>query len=125
MSFVAVDFDGTIVTHEYPAIGKPVPGAIPILKTLHRLGAKLILWTMRSGKELEEAVAYCKSNGVEFYGINDNPSQSAWTDSRKVYAPLYIDDAAYGCPLIYPEDGSRPYVDWDGVLNKYLLENEI
>lgn len=110
-SIVAVDFDGTIVSHEYPKIGFPVPGAIASLRKLLRQGNKLILWTMRSGEQLEAAVQYLERNGIPLYGINGNPSQHTWTSSPKAYAHHYIDDAALGVPLIYPEIG-RPYVDW-------------
>jgi hypothetical protein len=113
---IVIDFDGTIVEHAYPKIGAPVPGALETMKQYQKEGALLILFTMRSGKELNAAVEYCKENGVEFYGIQTNPSQSRWTDSPKAYGQLFIDDAAAGCPLIYP-DGivggiSRPYVNW-------------
>lgn len=106
---ICVDFDGTIVEHDYPRIGKPVPYAIETIKKLQSMGANIILFTMRSDKTLDEAVKYCNDNGIELYGINRNPSQT-WTNSPKAYGELYIDDAAVGCPLISTD--SRPYVDW-------------
>lgn len=109
---IVIDFDGTIVTHDYPRIGKPVPHAIETMLEWQKESAHLILFTMRSGKELNEAVAYCKENGVEFYGVQINPSQTTWTTSPKAYGELIIDDAAAGCPLIVPGGGVRPYVDW-------------
>lgn len=108
---IAIDFDGTIVTHEYPKIGRPVPGAIETMKEFIARGDKLILWTMRSGKELQEAVEYCSANGITFWGINENPEQKDWTDSPKAYAQVYIDDAALNATLI-PNPGGRPYLDW-------------
>ncbi len=108
---IAIDFDGTIVTHEYPLIGKPVPGALETMKEFIAQGHKLILWTMRSGKELDEAVEYCKNNGVEFWGINENPDQKLWTTSPKAYAQIYIDDAAVNA-VLRPNPGGRPYLDW-------------
>ena len=63
---IAVDFDGTIVDHDYPKIGKEKLFAFRTLKELEKQGARLILWTFRSGKELEEAVEYCRVNGIEF-----------------------------------------------------------
>jgi hydroxymethylpyrimidine pyrophosphatase-like HAD family hydrolase len=118
---IAIDFDGTIVTHEYPKIGKDV-GAFPWLKLAIEYGHRLILFTMRSGRELREAVEYCRENGVEFYSINDNPEQNSWTTSRKVYANLYIDDAALSIPLAFDEKHSRrPFVDW-GVVGPKLIE---
>ena len=110
---IAVDFDGTIVTHMYPAIGKEVPNAIRVLKRLQEQGTLLILWTMRSGTPLQEAVDFCGSKGITFWGINRNPLQAEWTDSPKAYAPIYIDDAAAGCPLLPDKSGSdRPMVNW-------------
>lgn len=115
---VAVDFDGTIVKHAYPEIGEPIPLAIEGLLIFQEKGWQIILNTMRSGKYLEEAVELVEKQGVELYGANVNPTQCEWTDSPKCYAPLYIDDAALGCPLIYPV-GERPYVDWRAIF--YLM----
>lgn len=125
---VAIDFDGTIVTHVYPDVGEEVPGALDWLHRFEEEGIKIILWTMRSFRHwnakaidnnrpdpLTEAVDYLEKNGINLFGINENPQQLIWTDSPKVYANLSIDDAAVGCPLIYPTDGSRAYVDWDRV----------
>ena len=69
---IAVDFDGTIVDHEYPAIGKEKLFAFITLKELQKRGALLIMWTFRTGSELEEAVEYCRQNGIEFYAVNKN-----------------------------------------------------
>lgn len=117
---IAIDFDGTIVMHEYPRIGAPVPGAIPVIKELLARGDKLILWTMRSGKELDEAVKYCEDNGINLYGVNINPEQHLWTKSPKAYAEIYIDDAAFNTALIHNPNG-RPYLDWF-VVRHYLIE---
>lgn len=112
---IAVDFDGTCVTHEYPNIGKDI-GAIPVLKEFVEQGDKLILYTMRSDVELLEAVNWFHENEIELFGVNTNPTQSSWTDSPKVFANVYIDDAALGCPLIHnPNLANRPYVDWNEV----------
>jgi len=97
---IAVDFDGTIVTHEYPRIGKPIPFAIETLKKLQQEEhCLLILWTYRTGKLLDEAVEYCTSKGVEFYAINANHPEEENTDadySRKINADIYIDDRNLG-----------------------------
>lgn len=116
--YIAVDFDGTIVTHKYPDIGQDI-GAFPWLKKFRDAGARLILWTMRndskeSGPVLSDAVRFCLDQGIEFFGINHNPSQLSWTDSPKAYAHIYIDDMAFGCPLVTPVTG-RAYVDWSVV----------
>lgn len=108
---IAVDFDGTCVTHEYPDIGKDV-GAVPVLKALVERGDKLILYTMRHGKTLTDAIEWFTANGIELWSANVNPEQHTWSDSRKVYAHMYIDDAALGVPLTHPHNGKRAYVDW-------------
>ncbi len=117
---IAVDFDGTCVEHRYPAVGKDVPGAEAVLNRLCREGHELILWTMRSGKELDDAVVWFMERDIPLIGINENKDQGSWTQSPKAFANVYIDDAALGCPLIYPPGGhDRPYVDWGRV--RFLL----
>ena len=118
--YIAVDFDGTCVTHDYPRIGKEI-GATKVLKRLVKAGHKLILNTMRSGKELQEAIHWFNTNGIELYGVNENPTQKRWTTSPKVYAHMYIDDAAFGCPLLnVPDFSDRPFVDWDSVWRQLI-----
>ena len=114
---IAVDFDGTCITHEYPGVGKDI-GAERVLKRLAGSGHLLILWTMRSGKYLEEAVQWFHERDIPLYGINNNPTQKKWTKSPKVYAHMYIDDAALGIPLCMPSEdveNDRPYVNWQAV----------
>lgn len=109
---VAVDFDGTCVTHDYPNIGKDI-GAAPVLKKIVESGHKLILLTMRHGKYLDEAIKWFEDNGIDLYGINENPQQKEWTESPKVFANIYIDDAGLGIPLLYDNGLSlRPFVNW-------------
>ena len=96
---IAVDFDGTIVEHKYPAIGREIPFATETLKHLIRDGHRLILWTIRHGRTLQEAVDWCKERGVEFYAINsDYAEQDVATEERspKVKCELYIDDRNVG-----------------------------
>ena len=118
---IAVDFDGTLVDHCYPAIGSPVPGAFEWCREFIAAGAGLILWTVRSdespdGKMLMEAVLYCLERGLSFVGVNYSPGQRTWSGSAKAYAHIYIDDAAYGCPLREnPRMGGRPLADWDRI----------
>ncbi len=103
---IAVDFDGTIVEHRYPKIGKPIPFAVETLKELHKQGHQLILWTYRAGKYLDEAVAYCKSKGVEFYAVNANEPDEEFdpiNQSRKIYADIYIDDRNVGGLMTWSE----------------------
>jgi len=91
---IAVDFDGTIVQHKYPAIGKEITYAIKALQHLQQKGHKLILWTYRSGKELNDAVKFCEKRGLVFHAVNNNFDGEEFdnTYSRKIYADLYIDD---------------------------------
>lgn len=96
---IAVDFDGTIVTHDYPRIGRPIPFAIQTLKKLQAEDHhQLILWTVREGELLQAAVDYCASKGLEFYAVNSNyPEEDpAKRVNRKVTADLYIDDRNLG-----------------------------
>ena len=119
--YIAVDFDGTCVTHEYPYLGQDI-GAAPVLKELAEHGHNIILFTMRSGKLEKEAVAWFKKNGIPLYAVNTNPTQKEWTKSPKVHADLYIDDCAIGCPLSSEIHCSRPYVDWVKVREWFVQE---
>ncbi len=151
---IAIDFDGTVVTHDFPEVGRDI-GAVPVLKRLIAAGHKLILYTMRSNCEnntegsievphvlngpfLDDAVNWFKENGIELHAIQTNPQQKTWTSSPKCYAQLYIDDAALGVPLVYPigelpetEVGNqiylkhqRPYVAWS-LVEEWLIKNDI
>ena len=118
---IGIDFDGTCVTHDYPRVGKDI-GAVEVLVALANKGHKFVLNTMRSGKELQDAVDWFKEHDIPLYGVNENPTQMRWTTSPKVYAHLYIDDAALGCPLKTNFALSeRPFVDWEMI--KFLLSD--
>ena len=96
---IAVDFDGTIVRHRYPKIGEELPFATETLRMLIREEHRLILWTVREGKLLDEAIEWCRDRGVEFYAINrDFPEEDATGSgfSRKLKADLFIDDRSFG-----------------------------
>jgi hypothetical protein len=109
---VCVDFDGTCVLHAYPEIGAEAPHAVRVLKKLNGNEVKLILWTIRSGTPLQAAVDWFATRDIRLWAVNKNPQQRFWSNSPKVYAPVYIDDASLGCPLVHPPDGARPYADW-------------
>ena len=108
-----VDFDGTCVFHEYPRIGKDAPHAVRVLRRIIESGHLIVLNTMRSSADdtLLPAVLWFQANGIELFGINNNPDQGDWTTSTKAYANIYIDDAALGCPVSNWLD-ARPVVDW-------------
>lgn len=97
---IAIDFDGTLVEHKYPEIGKEIPFAFETLKRLQADGHRLILWSVREGRLLDEAVAYCRERGVEFYAINrDYPEEEKGSNrhySRKLKVDLFIDDRNLG-----------------------------
>lgn len=111
---IAVDFDGTLADHIYPEIGEECRGATSWLKRFTEAGARLILLTMRGGKALDEAVDWLRERGVKLWAVNENPEQRRWTESPKVFAHIYIDDAAFGVPLVDTAVG-RKAVDWDKV----------
>lgn len=121
---VCVDFDGTCVMHEYPKIGADVPHAVDVLKRLNENQVRLILWTIRSGEFLQDAVNWFVEREIALWAVNKNPQQRFWSQSPKAYAPVYIDDAALGCPLIYlPDQTARPYANWFAI-EKLLKEIE-
>ena len=94
---IAVDFDGTIVEDNYPSIGRERPFALRTLRALQEKGFLLILWTCRTGKQLDEAVEFCQKGGVEFYGINNNfIGETDGDGARKIDADIYIDDRNFG-----------------------------
>ncbi|KAA6335297.1 hypothetical protein EZS27_016458 [termite gut metagenome] len=113
---IAVDFDGTIVEHRYPAIGKEIPFAVDVLRMLINDRHKLILWTVREGKLLENAVEWCRRRGIEFYAVNKSyPEENEMHDhyARKISADLFIDDKNLG---VLP--------DW-GVIYRMVAENRM
>jgi hydroxymethylpyrimidine pyrophosphatase-like HAD family hydrolase len=97
---IAIDFDGTIVEHRYPSIGRELPFAIDTLKKLQEEGHRLILWTVREGRLLDEAVEFCRERGLEFYAVNrDYPEEEKERNnhfSRKLKVDLWIDDRNLG-----------------------------
>ena len=95
---IAVDFDGTIVENRYPKIGKPILFAIETLKKLQDDGHHLILWTYRTGRELEEAVEFCNRRGIDFYAVNKSYPEEIFDNSlsRKIQADYFIDDRNIG-----------------------------
>ena len=116
---IAVDFDGTIVEHEYPKIGKEMAFAFTTLKELQKQGHHIVLWTFRSGKELDEAVEYCRKNGLEFFAINESETNEGFdseTMSRKIDADIFIDDRNIG-----------GFLGWSRIwqmLNPHIYEGE-
>ena len=112
---IAVDFDGTIVEHAYPEIGKEMLFAFETLKALQDKGHRLILWTFRDGKTLDEAITFCKEKGIEFYAVNKSFPEEDFdlSISRKISADMFIDDRNVGgfpgwsevWQMLHPESG--------------------
>lgn len=117
---IAIDFDGTCVEHDYPAVGLEVEGAVETLRALVKRGHRLILFTMRSGERLEAAVRWFRDRKIELWAINENPEQKSWTASPKVYADYYIDDSALGCPIMFIDGVRHHVVNWSKV--RQMLE---
>lgn len=98
---IAIDFDGTVVEHRYPEIGRELPFATDTLKMLIADHHKLILWSVREGKLLDDAVNWCRERGVEFYAVNrDYPEENGTVNnnhfSRKLKVDMFIDDRNIG-----------------------------
>lgn len=109
---IAIDFDGTCVEHDYPAVGLDVEGAVDTLRALNKRGHRLILYTMRSGDKLEAALKWFKERKITLWAVNRNPEQEEWTSSPKVFADIYIDDSALGCPIMFIDGVRHPVVKW-------------
>lgn len=121
---IAVDFDGTIVEHEYPRIGREIPFATDTLKMLIKDHHRLILWSVREGALLDEAVNWCKERGVEFYAINrDYPEEEKEKNnhfSRKLKVDMWIDDRNIGG---LPDWGTiyrmiKHHLTWDDIIRE-------
>lgn len=121
---IAVDFDGTIVTHEYPKIGKEIPFATDTLRQLINDRHNLILWTVREGELLQEAVDWCKERGVTFYAINkDYPEEEKEKNnhfSRKLKVDMWIDDRNVGG---LPDWGTiyrmvKEHITWEDIMSE-------
>ena len=123
---IAVDFDGTIVEHKYPAIGKELPFAIETLKKLQSERHKLILWSVREGQLLDDAIAFCRERGLEFYAVNrDYPEEEKEQNnhfSRKLKVDLFIDDRNLGGLPDYEMVSKR--LSYEDLMRKYESEYE-
>lgn len=94
---IAVDFDGCLATNKFPEVGDPINKTISRLKQEQANGAKVILWTNRRGKPLDDAVNFCKEQGIHLDAVNANLPEIIEAfdgDTRKVFANEYWDDRA-------------------------------
>jgi len=112
---IAVDFDGTIVEHKYPDIGPIIPGAFEVLRCLQEKGHRLILWTVRDGVDLQNAVDFCLENGLIFYAVNESYPKEEFNKyiSRKINADIFIDDRNVG-----------GFIGWDNIRQLLLPESD-
>lgn len=117
MTSIVLDFDGTVADHCYPRIGQEVPGSVTCLRYWNHLGLRIILSTMRSGKELDDAVKWFIARDVTLYAVQQDPNQHEWTSSPKCHGDICVDDRNAGTPLIQYPSFNRPCVLWDDVLH--------
>ncbi|WP_405372522.1 BT0820 family HAD-type phosphatase [Phocaeicola sp.] len=126
---IAIDFDGTLVEHKYPEIGREIPFAFETLRRLQQDKHRLILWTVREGRLLDEALAFCRERGIEFYAVNrDYPEEEKGANrhySRKLKADLFIDDRNLGG---LPDWGTiyemvTRKLSYEGLMRKYEEES--
>jgi len=123
---IAVDFDGTLVEHRYPEIGKEILFAFETLRALQKKNHQLILWTIRTGKELEESIEFCRKRGIEFYAVNASyPEEKYDPDrvSRKVTADIYIDDRNVGGLPGWGEIWHMLNLDEENEFEKFVRQN--
>ena len=109
---VVLDFDGTVVEHAYPMVGKELPHCIETLKRWQeKYGVTYILCTMRPTPLLKDAVEWFQNHDIKLFGIQKHPTQEEWTDSTKTHGRWMIDDRNVGQPLALDSRGI-PCVDW-------------
>jgi len=88
---IAIDFDGTLVEHEFPHIGPLKPGAVEALRAFKKAGHQIIIWTCRQGSDEQEVRLFLLQNKIPFDTIN-TPIPGYDLATRKLYADIYIDD---------------------------------
>lgn len=114
MAIIGIDFDGTCVTDLFPYVGDNI-GAASVLRKLADKNL-LILYTVRDGKYLQDAVDWFRYNRIDLYSVNYNPEPVS--SSPKVYCDYYIDDRNIGTPLT-----DKGYVDWNKMLELLRQKN--
>lgn len=109
---VAIDFDGTVVSNSFPEKGEDLPHCVDTLKRWHKEhGVEFILYTMRDGDKLQDAINWFKEHDIPLFGVQTHPTQGNWTTSPKCHARFCIDDRNLGTPLTVDKNGN-PCVDW-------------
>lgn len=132
---VALDFDGVVVTNDFPNIGQRIGAEKWIPQLQAEFNIRVILWTVRSNNSdletvpsdlaipgikvnlrndfLTQAILECQKQGIRLWAVNINPEQKLWSLSSKVYADIYIDDRALGVPLIKFKSHPEPVINWN------------
>ena len=103
---IYLDFDGTVVEHQYPALGAPNPHALRVIAKLQTKGHHIILNTYRADLNdgsLEEALAYLNSSGeietiIEHLEAKVNLPIFDLDEALRL-DELYIDDISEGTPM--------------------------
>lgn len=100
----AIDFDGTLSQGApFPEVGEPNAPLINMLKREKEKGARLILFTCRTGDDLRTAINFCKLQGLSFDTVNENLPElieAYGGDTRKINADYYIDDKNFHFPTV-------------------------
>lgn len=111
MAIFAIDFDGTIVEHEFPDIGPEKPNALDTMRALQKVGHKIIIWTCRTGEMLDVIEQWLKKKNFVPDSINKSlvPYSSYGFSFPKVYADFYLDDRSF-----------PPFSDWKSVQKQFL-----
>lgn len=122
---IGLDFDGTCVEHKYPGIGKTAPSAVSALRYFNSTGRRLYLFTVRGSYHIQGAIDWFNNNGIGLAGVQEIPEQKSWTDSPKICVDLFIDDRAFGAPLILPPDFSTPVINWNFIIDKFMKSDSV
>ena len=126
---IYLDFDGTVVEHDYPRIGKLNPYALEVIKKLQDVGHTIILNTMRvefNDGTLEEAIDFINLN-EEIAGINisrytENKIHPRRWNLDKIESEIYIDDIAANIPLIKASMVNGFMVDWAKIESQLMAK---
>lgn len=139
---IYLDFDGTVVEHTYPSMGRANFGCIEVIEKLQKAGHTVILNTMRSefnNGSLEQALKLINEqyfyialpvnrDKIELIPISStehkiDPGVWDWKQFKQE-GIIYIDDICRGIPLKKCVMSHGSMVDWVEV-EKELVENEV
>lgn len=125
---IYLDFDGTVVEHEYPRIGKYNTGCFEVLKKLEKAGHQIILNTYRADCNdgtLLEAINYIKTNSlVTIHSVEPKkimPIPWDW-EFFKLKNLIFIDDICRGVPLKREKNSRNEIVDWKAIDKEFYTK---